>query len=320
MSEPTPTVLRRRDALARGYTDGELRATCRTGGLRRLRPGTYLSDDAFAALDAAGLHRELIRATLPGVSADAVVSHQSAAVLHGLPVWALPLDRVHVTRDRSGGGKRTRHLHSHRAPLPAADVVRCDGIAVTSVARTVADLCRTVPFEAAVVVGDAGLHAAKLPATAVVDALSYAEGRPGHPAARRALGFLDGRSESVGESRSRVALAALGYDLPELQASLLDADGRFLGRVDFLFADAGVVGEFDGKIKYGKYLREGQSPGDAVFAEKQREDSMRDMGWEVARWTWHDLSNPTVIDARVRRALRRRHDRPRPLGTVLRPS
>lgn len=320
MTEPTPTVLYRREALARGFTDGELRATCRNGGLRRLRPGTYLRGDVFDELGAAELHRELIRATLPGVSADAVVSHQSAAVLHRLPVWALPLERVHVTRDRSGGGKRTRYLHSHSAPLPASDVVHCDGIAVTSVARTVADLCRTVSFEAAVVVGDAGLRAAKLPLAAVADALAYAERRPGHPAALRALGFLDGRSESVGESRSRVALDALGVDAPQLQASLLDADGKFLGRVDFLLDDAGVVGEFDGKIKYGKYLRDGQDPGDAVFAEKQREDSIRDMGWEVARWTWHDLSNLTVIDARIGRALRRRDGRSRPLGTVLLPN
>ena len=134
------------------------------------------------------------------------------------------------------------------------------------------------------------------------------------------LGFLDGCSESVGESRSRVALAALGFDVPRLQAALLDADGRFLGRVDFLFDDADVVGEFDGKIKYGKYLREGQDPGDAVFAEKQREDAIRDAGWEVVRWTWKDLSNPDVIGARIRRAFRRRCGRPRPLGTVLRPS
>jgi len=177
-----------------------------------------------------------------------------------------------------------------------------------------------VPFEAAVVVGDAGLGAARLPVAAVADALAYAERRPGHPAARRALEFLDGRSESVGESRSRVALAALGFDAPELQTSLLGPDCEFLGRVDFLFADAGVVGEFDGKVKYGKYLREGQDPGEAVFAEKQREDSIRDTGWEVVRWTWRDLADPAVIDARIRRALRRRDGRPRPLGTVLRPS
>ncbi|GAB2629297.1 hypothetical protein ABI214_22470 [Prescottella soli] len=114
------------------------------------------------------------------------------------------------------------------------------------------------------------------------------------------------------------ATAALGLPIPELQASLLGPDGRLLGRVDFLFADAGVVGEFDGKVKYGKYVRAGQDPGDAVFAEKQREDRIRDAGWGVVRWTWRDLDRPAVIGERIRRAMTRRDGRPRPLGTVLR--
>ncbi|QCQ91864.1 hypothetical protein [Rhodococcus sp. SGAir0479] len=317
MTEPKPTVLRRRDALARGYTDGELRTLCRSGGWDRLRPGSYLSPGVQATLDAAARHRALVEATLPGLGRDAVVSHQSAAVLHGLALWRIPLDRVHVTRERTGGGRRTRHLHSHSAPLPAGDVVELDGIRVTAVARTVADLCRTAPFEQAVVVGDSA-SANGLSRAAIGDALAYAAGRPGHPAARRALAFVDGRSESVGESRSRVALAALELPAPDLQASLLDADGLLLGRVDFLFAAAGVVGEFDGKVKYGKHLRPGQDPGDAVFAEKTREDRIRDAGWEVARWTWRDLDRPDVIGQRIRRAMQRSGGRPRPLGAVLR--
>ncbi|RDI22512.1 hypothetical protein DEU38_11378 [Rhodococcus sp. AG1013] len=269
-------------------------------------------------MDPAQRHRELIRATLPGLNPDAVVSHQSAAVLHGLSLWDIPLDRVHVTRNRTGGGRRTRHLHSHSAPLLDGDVIVRDGIQLTSVVRTVADLCRTESFEAAVVVGDSALRSAAESPGAVAAALRYATGRPGYPAALRALGFLDGRSESVGESRSRVALAALRLPTADLQASLLDPDGLLIGRVDFLFAAAGVVGEFDGKVKYGKYLRPGQDAGDAVFAEKQREDRIRDAGWEVARWTWRDLDRPDVIGARVRRSMQRRDDRPRPLGAVLR--
>lgn len=318
MAEPTPHALRRRDALARGYTDSEIRTLCRNGGLHRLRPGTYLRDRA--ELDPRQRHGELIRATLPGVSDDAVVSHQSAAVLHGLPVWGIPLDRVHVTRDKTGGGRRTRHLHSHSAPLPAPEVVVRNGIRLTSLARTVADVCRTASFEASVVVGDAALHTAVVSPEEVTDAAAYAAGRPGYPAALRALSFLDGRSESVGESRSRVVVASLSLPTPDLQASLLDVDGLLMGRVDFLFAEAGVVGEFDGKVKYGKYLRDGQDPGDAVFAEKQREDRIRDAGWEVARWTWRDLDTPDVIGTRIRRAMQRHAGRPRPLGAVLRAS
>ncbi|WP_433605817.1 hypothetical protein [Prescottella agglutinans] len=318
MTEPTPPVLRRRDAIARGYTDAEIRTLCRNGSPLRLRPGTYLSSAAHSGLEPSQRHRELIRATLPGVAAGAVVSHQSAAVLHGFSLWDIPLDRVHVTRDRAGGGRRTRHLHVHCAPLGDADVGVLDGIRLTSAARTVADLCRTAPFESAVAVGDSALRSAGLRRAAVAEALSYAVGRPGHPAALRALAFLDGRSESVGESRSRIALASLGLPAPELQASLLDPDGLLVGRVDFLFADTGVVGEFDGKVKYGKYLRAGQDPGDAVFAEKQREDRIRDAGWEVVRWTWQDLDRPVAIGERIRRAVQRRDGRPRPLGAVLR--
>ncbi|WP_231569535.1 hypothetical protein [Prescottella defluvii] len=316
--EPTHRPLLRRSALAQGFTDGELRTLCRSGGWDRLRPGSYLSPEAQQELDDVGRHRALLDATLPGLSCDAVVSHQTAAVLHGLPLWQIPLDRIHVTRDRSGGGRRTRHLHSHSAPLTPGDVVELGGTRVTTVARTVADLCRTVPFERGVVVGDCALARPDLTRDAIADALHYAAGRPGHPAALRALAFLDGRSESVGESRSRVALSALDVPVPDLQASLLDADGLLLGRVDFLFAEAGVVGEFDGKVKYGKYLRDGQDPGDAVFAEKQREDRIRDAGWEVTRWTWRDLDTPQVIGARIRRAMQRHTGRRRPLGAVLR--
>ncbi|WP_137724324.1 type IV toxin-antitoxin system AbiEi family antitoxin domain-containing protein [Prescottella subtropica] len=316
----TPRLLRRSDALARGYTDAEIRTLCRTGGLRRLRPGAYLDRDTHAGLEPSQRHLELVRATLPKVSGGAVVSHQSAAALHGLPLWRIPLDRVHVTRARTSGGRRTRLLHSHCAPLTDRDVVEANGIRVTSLARTVADLCRTVPFESAIVVGDAALHTGSVHPGDLADALAYADRRPGHPAALRAFGFLDGRSESVGESRSRVALAGLEVSAPELQASLLDPDGRFLGRVDFLFDDLGVVGEFDGKVKYGKYLRDGQDPGDAVFAEKQREDRIRDAGWEVVRWVWKDLARPPVIEARIHRAMRRAAVRPRPLGETLRAS
>jgi hypothetical protein len=50
------------------------------------------------------------------MSADAVVSHVSAAALHGLVLWNVDLDRVHVTRDRRSCGRRTKVLHVHDAP------------------------------------------------------------------------------------------------------------------------------------------------------------------------------------------------------------
>jgi len=44
-----------------------------------------------------------------------------------------------------------------------------------------------------------------------------------------------------------------------------------------------TVGEFDGKIKYGRLLKPGQRIEDEIFEEKLREDAVRDLGLQVVR-------------------------------------
>jgi hypothetical protein len=109
---------------------------------------------------------------------------------------------------------------------------------------------------------------------------------PGSRCAARVLAFADGRSESeVRIVRRR--------------------DGGLVGRCDFGWEDHGTVGEFDGRVKYGRLLSPGQSAGDAVYAEKLREDELRDGGWQVVRWTWQELDRPALIGDRLRRAFAR---------------
>jgi hypothetical protein len=125
--------------------------------------------------------------------------------------------------------------------------------------------------------------------------------RPGTRGARRAIGFADGLSESVGESRSRVAIAAAGLPVPVLQWEVhAAAGGRFVGRVDFGWPELTVVGEFDGLIKYGRALRPGQDPAEVLVAEKLREDALRDEGLGVVRWIWADLTAFGPIARRLR--------------------
>ena len=114
----------------------------------------------------------------------------------------------------------------------------------------------------------------------------------------RVLQFLDGRAESPGESRSRVALSRWGtLPNPELQPSIFDEKGRFLARVDFLFPELGVIGEFDGEGKYRrKELRGTRTADDVVIAEKIREDALRALGWIVVRWTWPELGGRRWLD------------------------
>lgn len=66
-----------------------------------------------------------------------------------------------------------------------------------------------------------------------------------------------------------------------------------------------VAGEFDGKVKYGRLLQPGESAGDAVFREKRREDAVRDLGWQMVRWTWDEIESPHLVTDRWERAIRR---------------
>ena len=127
---------------------------------------------------------------------------------------------------------------------------------------------------------------------------------PGARAAGRVIAFADGGSESVGESRSRVMLHREGLPRPELQMTVCDEDGIFLGRADFGYRRRKVLGEFDGRVKYQNGLR-ADDPGEVVFREKQREDALRAAGWAVVRWIWADLDEPAAVVHRLRRALDR---------------
>ncbi|PRZ18111.1 hypothetical protein [Nesterenkonia sandarakina] len=118
---------------------------------------------------------------------------------------------------------------------------------------------------------------------------------------RACLELADARSESAGESLSRVRMLDLGFEPPQLQVSF-DLGGT-VARVDFYWPGVGVVGEFDGKLKYtrGSGLS-GASAEDVVWEEKLREDALRARGLKVVRWVWDDLQRPGALAARLHTA------------------
>ena len=300
-----PVLHRAASLRAAGYSEDDVRRLLRTGVFTQVRRGAYaehLPDDGDAC------HALLLRAALTELAPGAVASHVSAAVVHGLPTWRLPLERAQVTVDRRSGGRVDPRVHVYTAPLHPDDVVTVDGLVVTSLARTVVDIARWAELEPAVVVADAALRARDLQAdeaclrSALVDALRRAKGWPGVPAARRTVAFADGRAESVGESRSRVALARAGVPTPVLQLPVRHAGGT--AYADFGWPEQRTIGEFDGKAKYERLLRPGQTSADAVYEEKLREDAVRAEGWEVVRWRWADLRDFAPTAARLRERFR----------------
>jgi hypothetical protein len=295
-------VLTRSFLTARGVTDADLARRVSAGELERVRRGAY----ARAAVDERTVeeqHLLLLRATVPLLEPGTALSHGSAAVVRGLPVWPEAVDRVHVTRPRHGGGRRRTAVYRHSSPLRSDEVESVDGWDVTTLARTVVDLARTRPLEQAVAAVDRAL-ARGVREDELAAAVAGAAGWPGAAGARRAVALGDGRAESAGESLSRLLLLDLEVPTFEPQLPIVE-EGEVVARVDFGWEQERVVAEFDGKIKYGRLLRRGEEPGQVVYREKVREDMLRDLGWEVVRWVWADLAHPEVIAERLRRAFLR---------------
>jgi very-short-patch-repair endonuclease len=286
----------RSDALQAGYSDSEIRLRVRQGRWLRLSRDVYVEPGGWPAEEqpwerARRLHILMTRAVVDRMGPDAVVSHQSAAVLHGLPTWGLDLSRVHLTR----AANRTRSDTTtvvHRSPLEADEVMEVDGIRVTTPARSIAAAACVSSYEVGVVLGDAALHQRLITPDHLVAAADRHQHWIGSPAARTAARFADGLSESVGESRLRVLMANQGLPAPSLQVVIRDQHGRVIGRVDFLLFGRLIV-EFDGAQKYG-------DGADAILAEKSREDRLRARGYRVVRTSWGDLDHPRATADRIR--------------------
>ena len=287
----------------RGVDHNDLARQLSGGTLSRVRRGAYAVPSS-EKLSAEAAHRLLVRATAPQLGEGAVISHTSAAVLHRLPIWKGDLGRVHVTRNRSNGARRRTLVEVHGAPLSVEDVTAIDGVPVTSLTRTVLDVSRTLAFDRAVAVGDRAL-ARGLNRAELLVALDRMAHWRGIRQARRAVEFFDGRSESPGESVSRVRIVDDGLPLPDLQIDIFGPLGNFLGRPDFLWKEQRTLGEFDGKAKYGRLVANGRTAQDVLFDEKCREDALRDLGWQIVRWIWADLYEPGVIRDRLLRAFAR---------------
>ena len=302
--EPTPAAvpILRPNVLRAGYSDNEIRRLRRNGTWTTVRRGSYLSTGEITPLDRVQRHELLIRSTIPGLRLPAVVSHASAAVLLGIPLWSTHLGLVHITRPRPANGGKSGSLLCHTATLPDDAIVEVSGIRITSPARTIADLARQLPFEQAVVAADGAIFRKLMTAEQLDAAVAAISGAPGGRSAIRVARFASGLSESVGESRSRVMMYRASLPDPELQVKVHDANGTPLGRSDYGWLRGRLLGEFDGKIKYGRLLKPGESAGDVVFREKLREDALRDNGSRVVRWVWAELARPNEVIQRIRRA------------------
>jgi hypothetical protein len=186
------------------------------------------------------------------------------------------------------------------------DLVTVNEVLVTSPARAALESSALGPSESAFCVLNDLLHRKLVTEAELRSQLVEMETWPGKTAAEVLLRLADGRMESVGESRTFWLLYHQHIPKPVPQHEVKDSTGRLVAKLDFAWPELGVWVEFDGREKYEKYRRPGESVADAVVREKNREDLVRRLtGWQCIRLTWADLSDPRRVAAIIRAALYR---------------
>jgi hypothetical protein len=291
-----------RDAVvAAGWTPAQIRCAVDAGRLLRPQRGVLAAPDPCAGSSTrpAGLtHDQAIAAALLTAPSRAVVSHWSAAELHGLWMPERPDEHVHLTV--AGDHDDVDHgVRRHGSALPEAFVVRRGPTTLTSVARTAVDVARGQRFPDAVMTLDSAARilagardvadlrdlqrreqARVRGAAALWAAYDSVRSWPGSAVIREAIPHVDPGSESAFESTSRGWLILDHVPMPKLGAALLGASGtRYFG--DFVWESSRVVGEADRLGKYGGTEREGRV---ALAAERRRQFDLEEVGWRFVRW------------------------------------
>lgn len=299
-----------------GITHRRLESALRNGRIVRLRHGVYVS---ASAVPDDPIKAHLLRAQAAQTVAPArVASHATAALAHGLPVlWtahvAAGAAEFSVARSVARRGRRCSAHVIRAAQLPAHHVQRKDGLLVTTPARTAVDLAALATLPEALMVLDS---AQRLELTGLVgrlDRFHYENPRLALAARQpllEAASILRGsarssviaaievaemRRESPLESFSAGHMHLAGLPRPRLQARIVTVAGDLFP--DFLWEEFRVVGEADGEGKY--------ADASSFAREKERESLLRDVGFEVIRWTGREgFGSPDRVVERLSRALR----------------
>ncbi|MBF4163850.1 PDDEXK family nuclease [Nocardioides acrostichi] len=304
-SPPGDPVVLRRDVLASGGSDKELYASVRRGDLVRIRQGAYCPAPIWESASAEEQHLLRVRAVLRQYAPDVAVSHLSAAVAIGAPLLQALPTQVHLTHLDATGDRHQAAVTHHRGACTVEDLGCWEDHWITSPTRTTLDCARLLDRDAAVCLLDWMLQQGHTTKTLLRYRLSHMRTWPKTLAIRRYIDVADPASESVGETLARLLFLDHGLPLPRTQLEVYDQTGRLIGRLDFAWPELATVVEFDGREKYTRYLREGESATDAVLREKAREDAIREVtGWTVVRITWADVVHrPAQTVDRIRRAM-----------------
>jgi hypothetical protein len=287
------------ELIAAGWRQDQIRARTQRGDLLPLGRGVYADGPEGRKIRSLAGGDELLAlaAATTRAGPGAVVSHQSAAYLHKIALLGRKDPAaVHLTYPPGRGWNGRGGLRLHSASLPAGHVTEVLGLPLTTAARTVVDLARTLPFRAGVVAADSALHQRLATKDELLSVLGTCSRWRGTSVAAGVIAFADSRSESPLESIARVVFRDGGLPPPKLQALIGTAED--VARVDFFWDFCRTIVEVDGALKYADPAR--------AIAQLERDSWLRSLGYEVVHLTWEEITTrPDMAVAKIREAFRR---------------
>ncbi len=258
---------------ALGATRSQIRTLLERGVLLRAAPRTFVVAGSPATVERT-LHVGCL-----SLGADAVVSHEAAARLHGFD--RCRLDAVEFTLPRRRRGVATPFVVHTTSSLPPLDRVRVHGLPCTSATRTILDLAHagvsTVRLEAAI---DSAVRSGASAPSVIARRLEGLRGRGrwGGPQVAALLPDSGGHSQLERAFLRLVRQAGL----PRPRTQVVHRKGsRTFARVDFLFDAAGVVVEVSG--------RRGHASDAERARDAQRRNELLASGRRVYEFTRRDV-------------------------------
>ncbi|WP_328330727.1 DUF559 domain-containing protein [Kribbella sp. NBC_00382] len=236
-----------------------IRKALAAGSIQRIAKGVYAlppAKDPVAAARAQG----------------GVVSHVSAAVLHGLDVLAAPTT-AQVTVPRG---------QHRRASTLACDLYWADDVPAlddrTTKLRTVLDCARTLPFADGLCVADSALRKGAIQRDQLITAAATLAG-PGSARVRQVAAAADSRAESPLESVLRAVLLDAGIDgfVPQWVVQ----DKTFSARIDLAHPRLKLALEADSFAHHGSRS--------ALTRDCRRHANLTIRGWRLIRFSWEDV-------------------------------
>ena len=259
-------VVSREELLSGGFRRRQIDGWLKGGRLVVLHRGVYAL--GHTALRDHGRWRAAVLAT----GAGSVLSHRSAAALHGMLAEGTV---IHVTGAGRWRGLSGRKVHQTRY-LDALDVTGVAHVPVTTVARTLVDLGDTETYAELRRAADALRH---LDLEALQEAQERAPGRRGARRVRHLLDRDHARTKSEMEREYLRFCRATGIRRP-------DGLNAFVGRdkVDALYAAERVVVELDGRAHHARRAQ--------MREDRARDARLLTAGHRPLRLVWEDVAVP----------------------------